>query len=334
MARTPVLVSFGVATVLAVAGATTRERQVPAGAVPHSAVVTLPAVITSLTAINQSSRVAAGLADGQVAVWNGRDTAPAVVLKPHASRVLAVGSTADGREVWSVAKDGSLARTRIAPGAQPTSRPVDLGAAPIRAAAFSADGAMLVTGGEFGEIRVFDTASGALRWQLRGHRTELQFIAVRPGSTIVASASAEADLRIWDTAAGREVEFVNSDLSIFALAFSPRDGTLASGGVDRRLTLRDATTFKAVGDLALQAPRMVATLAWSQNGRFIAVGDIDDETLSKGGIQVVDAASRAAVASLDTGRVPADALVFAGEVGTVVAVVGRDLRAWSVAAVK
>ena len=37
MARTPVLVSFGVATVLAVAGATTRERQVPAGAVPSQA---------------------------------------------------------------------------------------------------------------------------------------------------------------------------------------------------------------------------------------------------------------------------------------------------------
>ena len=334
MAITPALVSFGVASVLAAVGATTNERQAQASAVPHSAVVTLSADITSLTAINQSSNVAAGLADGQVAVWNGRDTAPAVVLKPHAARVLAVGSTADGREVWSVATDGSLARTRIAPGAQTTSRRVDLGAAPTRAAAFSADGTMLVTGGEFGEIRVFDSASGALRRQLRGHRTELQFIAVRPGSTIVASASAEADLRIWDTAAGREVEVVNGDLSIFALAFSPRDGTLASGGVDRRLTLRDSSTFKALGEVTLQAPRMVATLAWSQNGRFIALGDIDDETLSKGGIQVVDAASRAAVANLDTGRVPAGALVFAGDVGMVVGIVGRDLRAWSVAAVK
>ena len=334
MAHTSAFVWFGIATALAVAGATVHERQAQSGVVPHSAAVTLPAGITSLAAINQSSSVAAGLADGQVAVWNGRDTAPAVVLKPHAARVLAVGSTADGREVWSVARDGSLARTMIAPGAQPKSKPVDLGAAPTRAAAFSADGTMLVTGGEFGEIRVFDTASGALRRQLRGHRTELQFIAVRPGSTTVASASAEADLRIWDIATGREIKLVDSDLSVFALAFSPRDGTLASGGVDRRLTLRDSTTFKAVGELALRAPRMVATLAWSQNGRFIALGDIDDETLSKGGIEVVDATSRATVASLDTGRVPADALVFAGDIGTVVGIVGRDLRAWSVAAVK
>ena len=90
---------------------------------------------------------------------------------------------------------------------------------------------------------MFDTASGALRHKLNGHGTELQTLAVRP-VVIVASASAEADLRIWDTAAGREIGLVDGDLSLFALTFSPRDGTLASGGVDRRLTLRDPTTFK------------------------------------------------------------------------------------------
>jgi WD40 repeat protein len=255
-------------------------------------------------------------------------------LKPHAARVLAVGSTADGRELWSVASDGSLARTPITPGAQSTSRQVDLGTVPTRAAAFSADGSMLVTGGELGEIRVFDTTSGGLRQQLRGHRTELQYLAVRPGSTIVASASAEADLRIWDTASGRQIGFVDGDLSFFAVGFSPRDGTLASGGVDRRLTLRDPTTFKPTGILVLQAPRMVATLAWSPDGRFIALGDLDDETLSKGGVQIVDATTSRAVATrLDTGSVPVAALVFA-DAGTIVGIVGRDLRAWTVAAVR
>ena len=255
------------------------------------------------------------------------------MLKAHEARVLAVASSVDGGEAWSVAADGSLSRTRIASGARPTSRRIDIEVS-TTAAAFSADGSMLVTGGAFGEIRVFDTASGALRRKLNGHRTELQALAVRPGSSIVASASAEADLRIWDTAGGREIGLVDGDLSLFALGFSPRDGTLASGGVDRRLTLRDATTFKPVGDLRLTAPRMVDTLAWSPDGRFIALGDIDDETLSKGGIQVVDAASRAVVASLETGNEPAGTLVFAGDRGVVVAGVGRDLRAWSVAALR
>jgi len=253
------------------------------------------------------------------------------LLKPHDTRVVAVGSTADGREVWSVATDGTLARTRIAPGARPASRRVDLGSAPTRAAAFSADGSLLVTGGEFGEIRVFDTASSALRQQLRGHRTELQDLAVRPGTTLLASVSAESDLRLWDMSTGREMRLVDSDLSILAVAFSPRDGTLASGGVDRRLTLRDPKSFDAVGDVALRAPRMVANLAWSPDGRLVAIGDLDDETLSKGRIDLVDAATRAVVTSFDTGGVPAARVTFIGS-GLVVAIVDRDLRAWGIAA--
>jgi WD40 repeat protein len=216
-------------------------------------------------------------------------------------------------------------------GARASAKRVDLGSAPTRAAAFSADGALLVTGGEFGEIRVFDTVSSALRQQLRGHRTELQDLAMRPGTTLLASVSAESDLRIWDVSTAREMHLVDSDLSIFAVAFSPRDGTLASGGVDRRLTLRDSKTFEAVGELALRAPRMVATLAWSGDGGLVAVGDIDDETLSKGGIDLVDAPSRAVVARFDTGGVPPGRIAFSGG-GLVVAIVDRDLRAWAVAA--
>ena len=330
MTRTTALVSAGIAAGCVVAAA---NGQAPVMSVAATATITLPANITSVTALNQSSSVAAGLADGQLAGWNGRDTTPAIILKAHKARVLAVAAGADGGEAWSVAADGSLSHTRIASGASPTSRRIELEVS-TTAAAFSADGSMLVTGGAFGEIRVFDTASGALRHKLNGHRTELQTLAVRPGSSIVASASTEADLRIWDTAAGREIGLVDGDLSLFALTFSPRNGTLASGGVDRRLTLRDATTFKPVGDRLLKAPKMVGTLAWSPDGRFIALGDVDDETLSKGGIQVIDAASRAVVASLETGNVPPDALVFAGDHGMVVAILGRDLRAWSVAALR
>jgi hypothetical protein len=61
------------------------------------------------------------------------------------------------------------------------------------------------------------------------------------------------------------------------------------------------------------------------------VADLDDQTLSKGGVQVVDVAGHAVVATLDTGGVPATRLVFAGE-GVVIAAVGRELRAWSLPA--
>jgi WD40 repeat protein len=288
----------------------------------------LTSVITALVAVNQSS-VAAGLANGHVVIWNGSDPAASQDLTPHKSRVLAVGATADGRHVLSVAGDGTVAETPIAKGAAGRAIRVDLGAAPTRAAMFSPDGKQLVAGGEFGDVRVFDVESGRLRQTLRGHRTEIQDLAFRPQSASIASASADADIRVWDGTAGRQTGIVDGDLSAFAVAFSPRDGALASGGPDRRVTFRDPRTLAPVGVFALTAPQMVATLAWSPDGRWLAVGDIDDTTLSKGGLQVIDAASRAVVATLSTGNVPVTRAVFFAVGDRLAAALERELRAWT-----
>jgi WD40 repeat protein len=306
---------------------TNAAGQSPAPAIPPAAKVTLGADVVSLAMMPGSPYVAAGLADGQVAIWNGRDAAPALTFKPHAKSVLAVSATADGQAIWSVASDGSLGRTALTRDAKPAVTRLDTGTAPLRAAAFSFDGAMVVTGGDRGEIRVFDTATGALKQRLQGHRTEIHYLAMRPESPILASASAEADLRVWNIATGREQASVDSDLAFLALAFSPRDGALASGGVNRTVTLHDPVTMKPTGTFAVQKPRMVAALAWSPDGRSIAVGDLDDETLKKGGLQVVDAATRAVVVHLESGNVPAVAIVFARN-SVVIAALGRDLRAW------
>ena len=296
-------------------------------AIAPAAKVTLGAEITSLAAMSGSLYVAAGLADGQVVLWNGRDAAPAITLKPHTTRVLAVSATADGQGVWSLAADGSLGRTALSRDAKAAVIRLDTGQAPLRAAVFSFDGGLVITGGDRGEIRVFETSKGTLKQRLTGHRTELHCLAMRPESLILASASAEADLRIWNLATAREVLSIDSDTAFFALAFSPRDGTLASGGVNRRLTLHDPETMKPIGTLALDKPRMVAALAWSPDGAAVAVGDLDDETLSKGGVRIVDAASRTVRSHLDTGGAPPSLITFVNASITIAAL-GRDLRAW------
>lgn len=274
----------------------------------------------------------AGLADGTLLVWNGRDQKPSLAVKPHRGRMIGVGSVADGAEASSLFADGTLARTRLAAGATARVRRVDLGTPPTRVALFSPDGTRLVAGGELGEIRVFDTATGAIRQQLRAHRTELQDMALGPSATVLASASAEADLRVWDLSTGREVASVDSDLSIFALAFNPRDGLLAVGGVDRTVTFRPPSGYQPAASIALAAPRMVATLAWSPDGRRLAVGDIDDLTLSKGGLQVFDGVSRQVIATLDTEDLPAVRVAFTSDGRRVVGAATRLLRAWPIPA--
>jgi WD40 repeat protein len=301
-----------------------------AAAIEPSASLTLPRPVTCLAALPDTAMVAAGLASGHVVLWNGRDPTPAATLTPHKARVLAVGAARDGRDVLSVAVDATLARSPREPGAAGIAARVELPAGPPpREAVFSPDGALVAIGGEFGDIHVHDARSGALERALRGHRAELTNLAVRPGSSLLASAAADADLRVWDLASGAQTGFADTDLTTLAVAFSPKDGTLAAGGTDRRLTLRDSTTMATIGVFELRAPKMVAALAWSPDGRLIAVGDLDDETLRKGGLQIVDAATRQSLAVLETGGAPARLLAFLLD-GRLVAQVDRELRAWDV----
>jgi WD40 repeat protein len=301
--------------------------QAPPKPIAASVSLKLPASVAALEAIG-GSRVAAGLGDGQIAIWNGSAAASAQLFKPHTTRILAVGASADGRDLLSLSADGVLARTALATPDAPATQKIDTGAARIVAAAFSSDGSTLVTGGMLGELRVFDTASGALKHRLHRHRTEIQCLAIRPGGSTIASASAEADLRIWDGASGRELQAIVGDLSLFAVTFSPRDGTLASGGVDRRLTLREPSAFKTVGEFALKAPLLVAALAWSPDGALLALGDIDDATLSKGGLRVLNATDRAVVATLEIPG-PASNLVFA-DARLLIGSGGPFLASWAI----
>ncbi len=94
--------------------------------------------------------------------------------------------------------------------------------------------------------------------------------------------------------------------------------------------MREPGALTVVSALALPAPWMVASLAWSPDGRFIAVGDLDDATLAKGRLQIVEARSRAIVASRDTGGAPAAGLAFVDQGGLLTGIIGRDLRAWAV----
>ena len=303
-----------------------------AAALPPAALVTLPQPATCLTALSKTPMVAAGLANGHVVLWNGRDKTPSVTMTPHTARLIAVRATADDRDLLSVAVDGTLVRSRMDTGVAGKSIRVDLGVPPYRAAVFSVDATRLMVAGEFGDIRVFDTASGAMQRELRGHRSEMMDLAVRPGSDALASAGSDADLRTWDTTTGRQTGFVDGALTTFAVAYSPKDGTLASGGTDRKVTLRNPKTMAPTIAFELAAPKIVAGLAWSPDGRRIAMSDIDDETLRKGGLQVVLAGTRTTV-ELDTGGLPPRLIAFMSD-GRLVAQIGRDLRAWNLATEK
>ena len=72
------------------------------------------------------------------------------------------------------------------------------------AAAFSPDGARIVSGSDDQTVRVWDAASGAELLVLRGHEGPVYAAAFSPDGARIVSGSGDGTVRVWDAASGAE----------------------------------------------------------------------------------------------------------------------------------
>src|SRR5437867_3644543 len=68
----------------------------------------------------------------------------------------------------------------------------------VRTLAFAHDGALLASGGEDGQVRIWDAATYGLLHTLDGHTKAVNGVAFAPDNTLLASASADRTVRLWD----------------------------------------------------------------------------------------------------------------------------------------
>jgi WD40 repeat protein len=74
----------------------------------------------------------------------------------------------------------------------------------VLSAAFSADGARVLTGSIDGTLRVWDTATGRELVQLRGYKERVASVAFSPDRKLIVSGSDEG-LRSWEASSGQEL---------------------------------------------------------------------------------------------------------------------------------
>ncbi|MCS6827646.1 MAG: hypothetical protein NZ553_13605 [Caldilinea sp.] len=236
-----------------------------------------------------------------------------VRLGGHTSVISAVAFTPDARSAATVSFDGSARVWDVASG-ELLLGPLNEHAGRVLSAAFSPDGRILATGGADRYVYLYDVARGRLigeplmghdnwvrslrfnwqgnalysatsegrlvRWEigrrqlLEGHADRVRALALSPDGRLLATASYDRQVLVWDAQQGRPlVQFQSPHQNaVLQVAFNT-DGTLMATG--------DAGGLVALWDLVKQEERgrwkdamgdVVIGLAFSPDNRLLVAG--------------------------------------------------------------
>jgi WD40 repeat protein len=163
---------------------------------------------------------------------------------------------------------------------------------------FSDDGQLLALGGAAGRVTLWQLPSATLKlqftadFQRRGRASEVRALAISPDRKLVAAASIEEGVEVWDLTAAKQVAKMRAPFSgTSGLAFSPDGNLLATADRDANIRVYEARTGvlrSTASDLLLEAFAIV----FSRDGRHILAGGADKT------INVIDASSGKVLRSL------------------------------------
>jgi hypothetical protein len=149
----------------------------------------------------------------------------------------------------------------------------------VRSLAYSRDGKWLAAaGGEpgrFGEVMMWDGATGKLAYTLRGHRDYIYQADFSPDGKLIATSSYDKTVKLWDVASGREVATLKDHTdAVFPVRFSPDGKLLASGAADRTVKLWDVATARRLFTLSDSLDSVLA-LSFHPSGKLISAAGAD-----------------------------------------------------------
>jgi WD40 repeat protein len=149
--------------------------------------------------------------------------------------------------------------------------------ASVMSAVFSQDGSQIVSGSDDSIVRIWDSSTGEVVQELKGHSDRVSSISVSPDGTRIVSGSYDQTLRVWDADSGAELQTLKGHTDwVRSVAFSPDGTRIVSGSHDRTVRVWDADS--GTGLQALTGHTGAAwSAAFSPDGSRIVSGS-EDET--------------------------------------------------------
>jgi eukaryotic-like serine/threonine-protein kinase len=276
----------------------------------HNAVTTLRGKMegrkVELAMSFDGSRLAAGLENGTILVWDVIAAGEPRRLQGHLLSVDGVVFSPDGKTLASTSFDGTVRLWDFKAARELRALRGHVGW--VYKAAFSPDGRYVASAGWDNSVRLWDVASGREMFQFRGNNAYVFNVAFSPDGKAIASSCADGSVRVWDvrqalaSAESIPEEMVRSagaaagpgareelhqslmryrtpdqtlgvghESMVESVRFAPDGKSAATSGRDGTVRLWDPETGKSIRVIRVDKDNFASRVAFSFDGRALAV---------------------------------------------------------------
>jgi WD40 repeat protein len=197
-----------------------------------------------------------GSADRTAIVWNLADRKPIATLKGHTAAVRAIAISPDGATVATASEDATVKLWKTSDWTERASMSGTEGVM-FWCLAFSPAGRTLAAGAFDGTVKLYDPSDGKERQMLRGPTEAITAVAFAPDAHEIIAGSVDKSLRRWKS---------KTDVPVANTA------TTTTADVEKATELKAAEAVTALNGITLNVGQPVSSLAFSKDGKRIAVG--------------------------------------------------------------
>jgi WD40 repeat protein len=123
-------------------------------------------------------------------------------------------------------------------------------------------------------VKLWDAESGKLTATLTGHEDTVQALAFGPDGEVLASASRDRTVILWQVSTTEPLATLTHRESIEAIAFHPRSPLLVTGDRAGCAVLWNPYTFAKLGEFSAHQAAVTA-LAFAPDGAILVSGSSD-----------------------------------------------------------